>query len=96
VIWTFKALKSYFKVSDYLQEKWGDTIVRNFANEIERVILEIIENPYMFEVSNKYKNVRKGFVTEYNTMFYRIRPRKKEIEILIFWDTRQDDKQKPY
>jgi plasmid stabilization system protein ParE len=73
VIWTFRALKTYFKVSDYLQGEWGNTVVKNFADEVERVIGEITENPYMFEVSKKYKNVRKGLVTEHNTMFYRIK-----------------------
>ena len=96
IIWTLRALKTYFKVSDYLQGEWGDSIVRNFANEVERVIREIKEDPHIFEVSKKYKNVRKGFVTKHNTMFYRIKPRKKELEILIFWDNRQDDKRRPY
>jgi plasmid stabilization system protein ParE len=96
IIWTFRALKTYFRVADYLQAEWGNTVVQNFANEVERVIRELKGNPYMFEVSEKYKNVRKGFITEYNSMFYRIKPRKKEIEILIFWDNRQDNKRKPY
>jgi hypothetical protein len=96
VIWTFKALKTYFTVCDYLQGEWGSIVVKNFANEVERVIREIKENPSMFEVSKKYKSIRKGVVTEHNTMFYRIKPRKKEIEILIFWDNRQDDKRRPY
>lgn len=96
VIWTFRALKTYFKVSDYLQNEWGGKVVRNFADEVEKVIKEILENPYMFEVSKKYKNVRKGHVNEHNTMFYRIKPRKNEIEILIFWDNRQDDNRRPY
>ena len=96
VTWTLRALKTYFIVSDYLQETWGDTVVRNFALEVEKVIREIQKHPEMFEVSKRYKNVRKGFVTEYNTLFYRIKPRKKEIELLIFWDNRQDDKKRQY
>ncbi|QQS51176.1 MAG: type II toxin-antitoxin system RelE/ParE family toxin [Bacteroidota bacterium] len=96
VIWTLKALKSYFKVSDYLQSEWGHAVVRNFANEVEKMIQSIEANPHMFELSRKYKDIRKGFVTEHNTMFYRIKPRKKEIEILIFWDNRQDLKKRPY
>jgi plasmid stabilization system protein ParE len=96
VIWTLKALKTYFKVSDYLQSEWGLAVVRNFADEVEKMIQSIKANPHMLEVSRKYKNIRKGFVTEHNTMFYRIKPRKKEIEILIFWDNRQDDKRRPY
>ena len=48
----------------------------------------------MFEVSKKYKNVRKGYVTKHNAIFYRIKPRKKEI--LLFLDNRQDDKRRLY
>lgn len=68
VIWTFKALKTYFKVSDYLQSEWGDAVVKNFANEVDRIIKEIKLNPYMLEASTKYKNVRKGFLTEHSNV----------------------------
>ena len=44
----------------------------------------------MFEESRKKKNVRKGFVTKHNTLYYRVRPRKKELQLLLFWDNRQD------
>jgi plasmid stabilization system protein ParE len=90
------ALKSYFKVADYLQEEWGNAVVDNFAKEVERVVLGIKNAPNMFEVSLKYKNVRKGFITEHNTLYYRIKPRKKEIELLVFWDNRQDNRKRPY
>jgi len=96
VTWTLRALKTYFNVSDYLQEAWGDAVVKSFALEVEKLIREIQEHPEMFEASKRYKNVRKGFVTEYNTVFYRIKLRKKEIELLIFWDNRQDDKKRQY
>jgi plasmid stabilization system protein ParE len=96
IIWTQRALKAYFKVSDYLQKEWGNTIVVNFADEVDRLIKEIKETPNMFEESKTYKNVRKELVTKHNTLFYRIKPRKKEIELLIFWNNRRDDKKSPY
>ncbi len=96
ITWSKRALKSYFKVADYLQEEWGVTVVRNFAADVDKVIAQIEETPNMFEVSKKYKNVRKGFITAHNTLYYRIKPRKKEIELLIFWDNRRDDKKCPY
>lgn len=96
VIWTQRALKAYFKVADYLQKEWGDTVVKNFADEVDKLISEIKNTPDMFEASKKYKYVRKGLVTKHNTLFYRIKPRKKEIELLIFWDNRRDDKKRPY
>ena len=96
VIWTQRALKSYFKVADYLQEEWGEKVVNNFTAKVQKVIEQIEKMPNMFEVSKKYKNVRKGFVTEHNTLYYRIKPRKMEIELLIFWDNRQDSKKLKY
>jgi len=96
VIWTQRALKSYFRVADYLQEEWGETVVENFTAKVQQVIEQIEEMPNMFEVSLKYKNVRKGFVTEYNTLYYRIKPRKMEIGLIIFWDNRQNPKKLKY
>ncbi len=94
--WTLRAVKSYFAVADYLQKKWGHQVVINFTNEVDRVIHEISENPQIFEASKKSVYIRKGLITEHNTMFYRIKPRKNEIEILLFWDNRRDDKKRPY
>jgi plasmid stabilization system protein ParE len=94
VIWTLKALKTYFDVSDYLQNNWGDNVVRNFSLEVEKIIREIQVNPKMFEASKRYKKVRKGFVTQHNTLFYRVKS--NVIELLIFWDNRQDDKKCQY
>jgi len=53
VIWTLRALKTYFKVSDYLQSKWGLAVVKNFSDEVEKLILSIKANPHIFEVSRK-------------------------------------------
>ena len=96
IIWTKRALKTYFRVSDYLQGEWGNTVVYNFAKNVESLIGQIKEDPHLFEVSKKYRNVRKGFVTKHNTLFYRVKSRKKEIELLLFWDNRQDDKKRPF
>lgn len=96
VIWTQRALKSYLKVADYLQEEWGNTVVANFTNEVESVITNITLTPAMFEASSKYSNVRRGYITEHNTLFYKVKPRTKEIELLVFWDNRKDPKKSPY
>lgn len=96
IIWTQRALNTYFKVADFLQQEWGETVLSNFAGEVEKILMHIKEKPYMFEVSKKYKNIRKGCINEHNTLYYRIKPRKKEIELLIFWDNRRDYKKRPF
>jgi len=36
------------------------------------------------------RNTRKAFVTKYSSLYYRVKPRKKEIELIVFWDNRKD------
>jgi hypothetical protein len=96
VSWTPTARKTYFKVLDYLQESWTKRELENFINKVGHVIIQIEENPAMFETSRKKKNIRKGFVTQHNSLYYRIKPKKKEIELLLFWDNRRDPKKLLY
>jgi plasmid stabilization system protein ParE len=96
IIWTENALKSYFVILEYLQSEWGDKILQDFVIKTEHILAQIQEYPKMYESSEFYKNVRKAFITKHNLMFYKIKPRKKEIELLIFWDTRQDDEKRKY
>ena len=50
----------------------------------------------MYEASGRSKNIRKGLVTNQITLFYKIKPGKGELELLIFWDNRQNPKSLPY
>jgi plasmid stabilization system protein ParE len=84
ISWTPTARLTYFEVLDHLAEKWTTREIKNFADEVENVLSQIAENPYMFEATRKSKNIRKGFVTKHNALYYRVKPRKKEIELITF------------
>jgi plasmid stabilization system protein ParE len=90
--WTPTAINTYFKVLDYLEENWTKKEVQNYGDKVEKVLSRISENPEMFEASKKKKNIRKGFITSYNALYYRVKPNKKELELLTFWDNRQNPK----
>jgi len=90
ISWTPTARKTYFKILDHLAEEWTKREVKNFINEVESLLEQIETNPEMFQASRKKKNVRKGIITKHNTLYYRIKPRKKELELISFWDNRQD------
>jgi plasmid stabilization system protein ParE len=90
ISWTPTARQTYFKVLDYLSEAWTRREVENFIYKTEHTIAQIAEHPYMFKESKKKKSVRKGFITEHNSLYYRVKPRKREIELITFWDNRQD------
>ena len=90
ISWTPKARRTYFEVIDHLEKDWTEREIRNFINEVDHLLEQIKQNPEMFEESRKKKNVRKGLVTKQNTLYYQVRPRKKELQLLLFWDNRQN------
>ena len=96
VRWTPTSKITYLKVIAYLDEFWTTRELQNFVDTVENIISQIADEPLMFEASCKKKNIRKGFVTKHNTLYYRIKPRKKEIELLTFWDNRQNPDKLPY
>ena len=90
VLWTHKAIKSFNKIVDFLNERWTKKEIDAFAEQTDKVIEQISENPYMFVATENRKNVRKGMVNKLVSLFYRVKPRKKEIELIKFHDNRQD------
>lgn len=90
VYWTHKAIKSFNNIVDFLNERWTKKEIDAFAEQTDKVIEQISENPYMFVATDSRKNVRKGMVNKLVSLFYRVKPRKKEIELIKFHDNRQD------
>jgi len=88
--WTEKAIKSFELNIEWLIKNWTDIEIKNFITQTEQLIDRIKQNPYIYSQSDKKKSVRKGRVNTIVSMFYIVRPRKKEIDILLFWDNRQN------
>jgi len=74
VIWSNQARKDYYKVLNYLNENWGLTEVKCFVDKTEEVIKLIKKHPKTFVASHRKINIRKGFLTKHNSLFYKIKP----------------------
>jgi len=96
IIWSNQARKDYYKILSYLFEHWGLHEVKSFIDKTEDVIELIKIHPNSFIESTRKRHFRKGFVTKHNSLFYRVRPVKKEIILLSFWDNRQNPKKLKY
>ena len=96
VSWTPTARLTYFRVLEYLDESWTKREIQNFVERTEKVLNQIVKDPELFEASRKKKNVRKGLITKHNTLYYRIKYQKNEIELIIFWDNRQNPEKLTY
>jgi plasmid stabilization system protein ParE len=94
IIWNPLALISYYRILEYLIEEWGVDSVNDFRDKVDNVLVLIKKNPALFMRSTRYNYVRRAFITKQNTLFYKIS--KNKIELLIFWDNRQDAKKLKY
>jgi len=90
VNWTHQAVKSFNKNIEWLEKHWTIKEIENFINDTEIIIKKIAQNPAIFAQSEKKKTIRKGSINKIVSIFYRIHPKKKSIDILLFWDNRQN------
>ncbi len=72
----------------YLEENWSIEVKHQFVNQLDIAIKTIVKFPEGFPSSSLKQVVRKCVVTEQTSLFYRIK--KKEIEIIAIFDSRQD------
>ncbi|MBK8806438.1 MAG: type II toxin-antitoxin system RelE/ParE family toxin [Bacteroidales bacterium] len=96
IFWSVKAQEEYGKVLEYLEEHWSIQEVERFIKKTESVLNAIQEQPLMYVKSTKKKNVCKALITKHNSFFYYIKPLKKEIILLSFWDNRKNPRKRSY
>lgn len=89
IVWTPQAEKGLDKVLEYLREEWSAKEILALEKKILALMGRISKYPKICPASGKYPNVRKGLVDRNNYIVYRIRPRKRTIEIINFRGTKQ-------
>jgi len=88
IIWTDEALKNLSGIIEYLEQRWTEREIRNFARLLDRQINLIQSNPKLFPTSKTSKNLRKSVLTKQTTIYYRID--NKEVRIVTLFDNRQN------
>lgn len=87
ITWSPLAKKTYKNILEYLEEDWTKKEIKAFINRTEEVLRYISQNPsyYIFSpVSDSFRCV----VVKQISLFYRFK--NSEVELLVFWDNRQD------
>lgn len=89
VVWTPQAEKGLDNVLTYLHEEWSAKEILALENKILALIERISKYPKICPPTGNAPNVYKGLVDKNNYIVYRVRPRKKTIEIINFRGTKQ-------
>ncbi|MHA8061050.1 type II toxin-antitoxin system RelE/ParE family toxin [Aquirufa beregesia] len=87
IVWTNHSLNELQNTIHYLEENWTVKELQNLATSIEEAISLISHNPYLFQVSDIKRNVRRVIIAKHNTLYYRLK--EDQIEILSFFSHRQ-------
>lgn len=89
ITWTPRAEQGYDKIIEYLEKNWTDKEISKFIVETKMFLKLLENNPYLLEPSETRKNVFRGPLNRLTVLTYRIKPLKKQIELLNIRSARQ-------
>lgn len=90
--WSTRAQNDYFSILSYLQERWGQKSLQDFADRVQQAIEIIRQNPYLFQASGKKKNVRRCVLRKQVSLYFRVTD--DQIELITFFDSRRNPRSK--
>jgi plasmid stabilization system protein ParE len=89
IVWTVRAAQGFDRIVKHLEEQWTEKEVKNFVKEAYDFFELLKEYPRILQMSTERKNVHRGPINKHTMLTYRVKPRKKEIELLNIRSTRQ-------
>jgi plasmid stabilization system protein ParE len=93
IVWTDKAGDSYVSNMRYLEQEWTKKETDRFIQLVERKLKLISLQPFIGSPRNKKNNnIRFTILGKRMALVYHVRSRKKQIELLLFWNTYQHPK----
>lgn len=95
-LWTNRAIKTAQNIINYLREEWTEKEVDNFLNEVDGLIATIESNPKLFRASSKRANIHLALINRKTFLIYQVHTQKKQIALLLFWNTKQNPKKLKY
>lgn len=88
IVWTKRAEKGFAKIVEYLGTHFTDKEVRKFVRQTSDFLELLSQYPEMLE-NSKSKSVRRGPINKYTILTYRIKPRRRQIELINIRSARQ-------
>jgi len=88
VILTRIAVKDFQNIIDYLNYKWNASMVNNFVDRFEKILILLSRDAEMFPFVDRRKQIQKCVLTKHNTLFFIATD--EEVKILTIFDVRQD------
>jgi hypothetical protein len=88
IVFTIRAHDTFASIKSQIDNRWGKKSVIDFEQRTSRILDVISHSPFVYNAIPLNRNIRKGFIHLNCSMFYEVK--EQSIEILFFWDNRQD------
>jgi plasmid stabilization system protein ParE len=90
ILWTESARRTFNNTIEYLRKEWTEREVQKFIDVTAEMISSLKQYPEMCRPSLKRKHVRIGILNKQTQLIYHYKPGRKQIEILLFWNFKQN------
>lgn len=89
ILWTEHALNELKETYTFLETHWTERELTRLSVELERVLMLISNNPRMFALSEE-TSVRRAPIRRLNMLYYRVIEKEKTVQVLSFFNNRQN------
>ena len=89
IVWSPEAVATFDSIIRFLNYRFTDKEVAHFVKLVNRRLLLIERFPYVARTTSRTSGRRRTVIHKRTIIYFKIRERKKEIELLSVFDTRQ-------
>lgn len=89
LVWTRRAIRGFDSIVRYLEQHWTDREVRQFIRESDEFFALLSQYPELLQRTSKHKNVFRGPMNKFTVITYRVKPRKRQIQLINIRGARQ-------
>ena len=88
IVWSVHALNELKTTFEYLENNWTEREMSKLANDIDKILSLISNNPKLFPISRRTQ-IRRAVLGKLNIIYYR-ELENQSVEIISFFSTRQN------
>ncbi|MGZ3872888.1 MAG: type II toxin-antitoxin system RelE/ParE family toxin [Mucilaginibacter sp.] len=96
IVWTPRAIKTFGKRIEYLEEHWTEKEILNFTARVNAYLNSLRSQPVMFRKSARLKHTHVGVIIKQVSLVYRVKPSRNRIELIAFIDNRRNPQKQSY
>jgi plasmid stabilization system protein ParE len=88
LIWSDNAIRNLKSIITYLENAWTEKEIRKFVQLLNRQLILVQTNPYLFPLIKKSINLRKAVLSKQISVYYQIET--NHIRVISLFDNRQN------